>query len=319
MSAPTVIVGAGIAGLTAAQGVRAAGRDVFVVDKCAVVGGRLATRRLAGRTFDHGAQFFTVRTEAFRDTVDRAIAAGVVHEWCRGFDVNDGHPRYVAHGGMAGFAAWLAGDLDIELSTAVQAISPTGGGWVVTAGGQTVEASSLVVTAPIPETLGLLAAGGCELPRSVGDDLSAVGWFPTIALLVALDGRPTIPEPGGLQPDDGLFGFVADNQQKGISERPAVTLHLAHEVSGYRWPDPDAAIASDLLPHARRWFGDATIVEVAVERWRHAGPVEPWPEPSLAVDVDGSLLVLAGDAFAGPKVEGAFTSGRAAAERVVPG
>ena len=60
-----VVVGAGISGLLAAQELTAAGWRVVVLDKGRGVGGRMATRRVGDGTFDHGAQFFTVRGERF--------------------------------------------------------------------------------------------------------------------------------------------------------------------------------------------------------------------------------------------------------------
>lgn len=52
-----VVVGAGIAGLMAAQSLSNSGHDVVVVDKGRSPGGRLATRRINDATLDHGAQF----------------------------------------------------------------------------------------------------------------------------------------------------------------------------------------------------------------------------------------------------------------------
>ncbi|MEJ7801227.1 MAG: hypothetical protein WKF60_11940, partial [Ilumatobacter sp.] len=65
---------------------------------------------------------------------------------------------------------------------------------------------------------------------------------------------------------------------------------------------------------ARPWIGNAQVVEAQVKKWRFAGPVDPWPK-SCWVD-DEHDLVLAGDIFAGPKVEGAHDSGLAAAAAV---
>ena len=69
-------------------------------------------------------------------------------------------------------------------------------------------------------------------------------------------------------------------------------------------------MTAELLAEARPWLGDATVSAVHLERWRYSGPVTPWPEACHRV-ADG--VVLAGDAFAGPKVEGAYLSGMAAA------
>ena len=95
-----VIVGAGIAGLLAAQTLKRAGKDVLVVDKGRGVGGRMATRRVGAGVIDHGAQFFTVRSERFGALVAEWQAAGLVTEWTHGFAdaerqwKNDGYPRH---------------------------------------------------------------------------------------------------------------------------------------------------------------------------------------------------------------------------------
>ena len=55
---------------------------------------------------------------------------------------------------------------------------------------------------------------------------------------------------------------------------------------------------------------------VQIQRWRYAGPVECWPDATVTWGFD-PVIALAGEAFAGPKVEGAFLSGRAAADAVL--
>ena len=59
LNTETLIIGAGLSGLSAAQTLVRSGRSVLVVDKGRGVGGRLATRRIGDATLDHGAQFFT--------------------------------------------------------------------------------------------------------------------------------------------------------------------------------------------------------------------------------------------------------------------
>ena len=116
-----VVVGAGIAGLMAAQTLVKNSHDVVVVDKGRSPGGRLATRRIDDATLDHGAQFFTVRDPLFKSHVEKWIASGVVTEWCRGFDSatqnNDGFPRYRGVRGMTDIAKHLANGLDVRCNT----------------------------------------------------------------------------------------------------------------------------------------------------------------------------------------------------------
>lgn len=79
------IIGAGIAGLSCAEMLQAAGHAVRVFDKGRGAGGRMATRRVptpsGDVTFDHGAQYFTTRNPAFAAAVTDWQASGVVAPW----------------------------------------------------------------------------------------------------------------------------------------------------------------------------------------------------------------------------------------------
>jgi renalase len=318
MAAPIVIVGAGLSGLVAGRSLAAAGWPVVVLDKGRGPGGRLATRRLGRAVLDHGAQFFTVRGEDLQRQTDDWLARGVVREWCRGFgEVPDGHPRYVAAGGMVGLAKDLAEGLDVRCAHPVAAIIPAGDGLILTSSAGSadpIEAAAVVATPPVPQTLELLAAGGLRLRPEV-EGVRRLRYHKVLALLVRCDGVPPLGGCGAVQqPDDPTFTFVADNRAKGISSESAVTFHVAHARSEELWEQPDGEVRRLLLGEARSWLGAATPVEVQLKRWRYSGPVEPWPERAVLATERPSPVVLAGDAFGGPKVEGAYRSGLAAAD-----
>jgi renalase len=304
--APTVVVGAGLAGLLCAATLSSAGREVIVLDKGRSPGGRLATRRIEGATLDHGAQFFTVRTTIFQGLVDRWLAQGLVHEWCRGFGGQpDGHPRYRVARGMNALAKHLAAPLDVRCNTLAFAVRPHGSRWdVVVDDGTVVPAAAVVVTTPVPQALSLLI-DATELPA----ELRGLEYDRTLTLLAVLDRPPDVPSPGGVQEPDGTFAFVADNQAKGLSARPALTLHVRPELSDAWWDADRDEMHERVLAAARPWFGDAQVVTSQVKRWRFATPRTTWPEPCWRAGGGAAPLVLAGDAYGGPRVEGAALSG----------
>ena len=76
-----LIIGAGLAGLSAANDLQRSGYKVLVVDKGRGLGGRLAGRRIGNATFDHGAQFMTTRHSRFVEEVNRWVDAGVAEQW----------------------------------------------------------------------------------------------------------------------------------------------------------------------------------------------------------------------------------------------
>ncbi|HEY5248859.1 MAG TPA: FAD-dependent oxidoreductase [Dermatophilaceae bacterium] len=309
-----VVIGAGMAGLTAARLIGDAGHVVTVLDKGRRAGGRMATRELTGGAFaDYGAQFFTVRSEAFSLVLARWLDDGTVRQWCRGFPSDDGHPRYVAAAGMGQLAARMAVGLDVRQSVHVDAVRKIGGRWAVTwpaargASAGLIEADVVVLTPPAAQSAALVA-GQATIPE--------LAYASTISLLVALGESPSVPFPGGVQlQDDPTWSWIGDNMAKGVSPVPALTLHTRSDVATARWGQDDDVLTIDLLRAASPWLGGAEILHTSLQRWRYATPVEPHPETCL-VRAEGGL-VFAGDGYGGPRIEGAFLSGRAAAEAVL--
>ena len=311
----TIILGAGLAGLSAARQLQTHGHEVEIIDKGRGVGGRLATRRMGDARLDHGAQFFTTRGEVFTDTIAQAREAGAVVEWCRGFADQDGYPRYRGAQGMTSLAKWLAIGVPMQLGVEVDRIE-TAQGQVCFIGKDNAtiaQAPQAIITAPIPQMLNLFDQGNIWPDADLDASLRATNYHATLALLAVVDGQPNIDEPGGMQFSSGPFTFIADNERKGISPVRALTFHAEHDYSQRRFDDDPQHVHAELLDQAAPWIGGATVLESQLKEWRYAGPVTPLPKPTYVIESNGARLALAGDAFAGPKVEGAFNSGYGAA------
>ena len=163
-----------------------------------------------------------------------------------------------------------------------------------------------------PQASAVLVTSGVTVPQA----LRETEYDRTISLLVALDAPGSVPWPGGVQNPDDVFGFIGDNQSKGVSSAPAITLHANAAWSESHWDDDRTETDRTLLELARPWLGNANVVEVSPKRWRFATPRSIWPEPCWSDTSGPAPVVLAGDAFAGPRVEGAALSGLAAAASV---
>lgn len=317
-----VIIGAGLAGLTTAIDVLDdpgwAGEQIAIVERAPLVGGRLATENLDGAVYDHGAQFFTVRSPAFGHQVERWRHAGVVEEWCRGFGVVDGYPRYRVAGGMQSLAVYLADGLrsaGVSITTDCPAtVTPAETNWLVSTPLAELSASSVLLTPPVPTSRALLRQGNVSLASGIEALLDGFECHRVLAVLARTDQPTTLPAPGALQqPDDPVFSFVADNQVKGISPEPCVTFHTAHGLSAELWDRGDDDILAQLRPAAEALIAPSDITDFQLRRWPCSGPVIAFPDPCLVAATEPGLLVLAGDGFGSSKVEGAFSSGLAAA------
>ena len=313
-----VIVGAGMSGLLAANKLQEAGWGVTVLDKGRGVGGRMATRRFGGGSFDHGAQFFTARSDEFKGMVEDWQKVGAAQEWSRGFadaegnPNEDGHPRYRGAEGMTSVPKHLARGLDVRTGEKVVRVDEDGGAWrLETESGTVATGDALIVAAPVPQARQIVGSGEYELPGPAREQLESISYDPCLALMALLDGPSGVPEPGGVQIKGEPLDWIGDNRLKGISQAPAVTIHAGPGWSREHYEDDEAEITAALLDFAGDMVG-ANVVSTQLARWRYSWVSESHPEPCLLAQADPPL-VFCGDSFAQPKVEGASLSGLAAA------
>lgn len=102
------VIGAGMAGIACARTLAQAGHRVSVFEKSRGFGGRMATRSTPFGTFDHGAQYFTVRDPRFALALE-TTAAGLCKPWSANtVRVLDAHGMVAAAGLPAREAHWVA-------------------------------------------------------------------------------------------------------------------------------------------------------------------------------------------------------------------
>lgn len=338
MTTDVLIIGAGMAGLMAALALPRGTRSV-VLDKGRSVGGRLATRRIGAGRADHGAQFFTVRAPAFGMWVQQWVRSGLVFRWSNGWsegwregslDADDavvppagGHPRYAVHGGMNALAKDIAAQAQahgttVHTGVTVAALRAQDDGWLATAeDGRTWAARRAVVTCPAPQALALLDAGQTALVTEDRTALEMIEYAPCLCGLFALEGEVHLPPPGVAQRVGAPVPWLADNRRKGISDSTVVTVQAGPELSRSDYARPDAEVLAVLGEALGPFLGPgARVVESQVKRWRYALASVPYPARTLRAR-GLPPLVFAGDAFGGPRVEGAALSGMAAGRDVM--
>ncbi|GAB4357472.1 MAG: hypothetical protein Kow00114_09030 [Kiloniellaceae bacterium] len=309
------VIGAGVAGLTAAQRLREVGLSPVVFEKSRGLGGRLATRRTReGFAFDHGAQYITARSAAFRSAVEQATRDGFAARWHpRGRDLlyGDSHAWIVGTPAMNALLRPFAEDLDIRFSTRIASLSRERGGWRLQAeDGTAARFDRVVATLPAPQAAALL-----EDEEAIADALAGVSMAPCWSLLAAF--RPAPPlEFDVLRDVTPDLAWVACSSSKPARDGDAACW-VAHAGPGWSRrhlegdPETVAARLSEMLAQA---LGLSRLPEpayLAAHRWRYAMTTAPLGRPFLCT-ADRSLFV-GGDWCLGMRVENAFESGLAIA------
>jgi predicted NAD/FAD-dependent oxidoreductase len=316
----TLIIGSGLAGLSAANELAKNGSNIIVVDKGRGIGGRLASRRIGEAVFDHGAQFFTARSEQFKACVAQWIEAGVAEQWYQSYPGQpNGHPRYRGTPTMISVAKYLAENQTILQSTRVEKLSHNDNFWTVQVdNANSLVAKSLVITCPVPQVLEMLKHSQIKLGSATIKRLQKIQYESCISVMAVLDKPTILDNPGALALDQGPIAWISDNHKKGASPIPAITIHASGDYSAEHFKHDRLAVGKDLIDQARPLFGEAKVLEFQVHGWLYSKPTTTDNDASLLLSEEHKIppLVLAGDAFAGPRFEGAVLSGWSAAKKL---
>jgi predicted NAD/FAD-dependent oxidoreductase len=347
------VVGAGISGLACARALADQRLEVTVFDKSPRVGGRMASRSAhdsAVTTFDHGAQYFTARDERFQRLVGSWCKLGVVAPWearivkltATGIAATRGTPtRYVGLPCMRAVAEHLAEQLQLRLGDRVHRLlrSESGAWSVESESGEVMGTFDYVVLAlPAPQALALLGEHQCTNVSDHGltgisDRLAQIDWQPSWAVMLKLGAPSQIPFDAAFVHDSSLSWITRNSSKPGRPSSPETWLlhstplwaseHPLHQdLKPHQRMEVHRSVQRQLLDELMRIVKQAGIVGAQLEPqvidshfWRYAIPENPlsrsaWFDPQ-------QRLAVCGDWCGGPRVEGAFLSGSAAAGRLL--
>ena len=311
------IVGAGVAGLSAARSLVERGHTVKVFERGRVAGGRVATRILSAIelprglsgevAFDHGAQYFTVRDRRFSERAAEWDRDKVIAKWTgrivsfdgEGWeDVDASTSRYVGTPGMSAIAAALADGIDIEYETKIETLD-----------GLRQDFDRVIVAVPADRARPLVAG----VPV-LGAKLAGLEMKPNWTVMAAFEERVAARFDAAFVHGSAL-GWIARNTSKPKRNwkidcwvlQASTGWSGAH--AGDRPDDVGAFLMEafhDLVP-----AGLPKAFYATVHRWRYATA-----DPPLAVGAihdDASRITLCGDWCVGSRVEDAYLSGLIAA------
>ena len=318
------IVGAGISGIAAARTLRASGAEVVLFEKSRGVGGRCATRRVGGYTFDHGATSIAPRGKSLErvmleelptEDLVRVTQSIYTHSALRVAPGSSGRgsaPRYVYRQGISQLAKLLAKDLDVRLQHQIDSLTPEGKEWII--GEERFQA--LILTAPVPQTTLLLWQLNEKRPTA------NVSYRSCISILLGYSKPLETPYHALIDVEQRHpLGWMSIESVKSPDRAPeghsAFVMQLSASFSLEHYMDEDPILVDTAVSFVSRLYGeDWNEPEVKqVQRWKYSQP-EGFADIAT-VNRLGDSLVIAGDGFMGPRIEDAYESGLAAARLIL--
>ncbi|MCH7659940.1 MAG: FAD-dependent oxidoreductase [Euryarchaeota archaeon] len=331
------IVGAGVAGLGVAYELRESDADVTLLEKREEVGGRAATRRKNGCTYDHGANYITPDEELdefVRELGEEELVEIEEPVWT--FDstgeISAGEerdrPALTYENGITQFSkrVFSTTDATLDTETRIETIVRDGERWRAKSEDSRYEFDALVMTPPAPQTAALLAEAEWTDPlrNDLVSEIEAVPYRTILSVLLhypfgidrpyyALVNTDKDHEIGWLSREECKSGHVPDGDS-------LLVVQMAPDWSLERYGESEKAIteaaaelAADLLEEPPLSSPDWSDVQ----RWRHALP-DGGGDSSVIERGEEHSLYFAGDWAAGEgRVAAAFESGRAVGRRLL--
>ncbi len=303
MGKRVAIVGAGMAGLSAARALRDAGADCTVFEKSRGLGGRMATRRVGELQFDHGAQYFNAKGKGFAAIMHEWREAGCAAEWFDGAIV--GAPAMTAP------ARHMAAGIEVVTGCELHGLSQTAQGWTLLDANGPIEApgfSTVLFALPAPQIAPILSSACVAF-----DALAKVRFAPCWALMLGYARRFDMTWTH-LRDDASDLPWIsrdATKPQRG-GDHETFVVHASANWSRrfLEITKEEAAVKLRALFRERTGIEDEPNF-VAAHRWRYALVEEPAGEPCLWNGA--ARLGACGDWCLGARVEAAWESGEAMA------
>ncbi|MCY7370749.1 MAG: FAD-dependent oxidoreductase [Polaromonas sp.] len=331
------VIGAGIAGTACARTLVQAGHAVTVFEKTTRAGGRMSTRDTEFGSFDHGAQYFTVRDARFQQALD--TAPGLIRPWSAntvrildelGRVVASSLPskeaHWVASPGMDAlvrhWAAPLAASGSLRLQTQVTRIEADTlhpERWQLQTEGLGAEQSvqggfdAVVMALPAAQAQALLLSS--QVAKPLLKEVSAVTVAPCWTLMLAFPqaAQPRLahlgPQWNAARSTHHRIAWLARESSKpGRGSIERWTVQASPDWSTRHLEDDAERVKGKLLKAFTEVTGiRAEPPHAAVHRWRYAQTTEPLGKP-FAWDAKARIGVC-GDWCLGHRVEDGFVSG----------
>ncbi len=257
------VIGAGASGLACAARLQELSRDVVVFEKSRDIGGRLASRRVQGWRWNHGAPRAEGMGTQCQSLADHLVANGSA-DWAG--DALVGTPD------MRELLRPLAADMAIELRCAVDRVELLDGG-VVTVAGRLFD--RVVIAVPAPQAVALLQRSEIAVPAAI----RGVAMLPRWTLILGLMAHCT--SLGGIS--DHVVARVIPQSNPAQRDGQAWIVQATDQWSQAHLELPASLAAARLLDHLRE-LSEAPLPPATycvAHRWRYAQTRRPLGEPAV--------------------------------------
>jgi predicted NAD/FAD-dependent oxidoreductase len=266
----------------------------------------MATRRTLDTRFDHGAQFYRLKSD-ITDLHQEWKKKGINHQWF--VSVKGDH--WCSNTGMTALAKSMITNLEISLEKEIRTIRYENNLWkLVSNKDEEWFCHNLIISSPTPQTVKLVeeVANQNLLDTNVLSEIKKITYSKALIGLVTLEEDFSIDPNGYLEFNTGHFFSISDQKKKGVSEIPALTITMSSSFSESEFEKSDEYILEKILKLFQSDYPNAKIKNAELKKWRYCQPQTQTKNLFLEL---APKLYLIGDAFGGSSLLGSIRSSEA--------
>ena len=320
------VIGAGLSGLTVA-GILNEFADVKVFEKSRGVSGRMSTRWSDSYYFDHGAQFFTIKTQNFKNFVLPLIDNGVISPWdARFVEIEDrnilnnwrwgeDYPHYVGVPGMNSICKFLSQNLEVKLETTLQnVVKIKNGKWKleILDGDVFEEFDWVIFSMPVEQISNIIPLALNSFLKI--PNVKMQGCF---SLMLGFNQSLNLDFDAALIRGDDISWLSVNSSKPGRNDKYSLLIHSTNDWADAHINDELELVKEYLVKQTSLVIDqDVSVAEhQVVHGWRYANSEKRIGESHL-INLEENIG-FCGDWFIHGRIESAYTSGFDLAQNIL--
>ena len=319
------VIGAGLTGTTIASKLNEK-FDVKVFEKSRGVGGRMSTRRETPFIFDHGAQFFKVKTTVFKNFLSELFSQKIIQPWnfrLAYFDgqnlskirfIQDEDRFYVGVPNMDAIIKHLSKNCNVILNTKIERIIKENDKWNLYDQNKKSYDSYdwVVLSLPAQQSLELITKKISFYPLI--KKIKMKGCF---SLMIGMSESLNLDYDAALIENEDIAWFAINNSKPGRMKKTCLIINSSYEYASKNMNTSKEKVLKHLLCKSSKFLNydlsKSNIIKI--HQWKYV-EAECSPIENFFIDHKEKIAVC-GDWFINSRVEGAFISANELSKEII--
>ena len=316
MNKKIAVIGAGLAGITFAC-IMKDKFNVKIFEKSRGVGGRMSTRKESPFIFDHGAQFFKIKTTECKKFFSQLFKKDIIQPWSFKLAYFEGnHLReikiiknadkfYVGVPNMDSILKYISRDCNVILDTKIERIKRKNDKWELCDQNRKLHGMYdwVILSLPAEQSLDLISDKTSFYPN-----IKKIKMKGCYSLMVGMDKSLKLDFDAAFIENKDIAWLALNNSKPSRMKNHCLLINSSYEYASKNINTPKDKVLEHLLNISSNLINYDLFKSsmIKIHQWRHV-EAECSPKENYFIDHDNKIAVC-GDWLINSRVEGAFLS-----------